>query len=287
MNSILLSKVLIEVIEQEYYTDLQVLNQFIGGLKSSILERICSAYPNSLSEAITLTRALESAEKEANHSQMINMIMKENKTKTLEKRVIQLGEELSKKIETRKLVTVEIITHYTRNSEQKHVSAIFANKPVYANTMPISHHISKSKNLPATVHDSQPELVFQALKSAHVEPERVGLEESKLCQNQNNDSKNINRTKYFFNKLSQTIPPAVATEDSSLTAIFPFELEENKAMFNRAALDEKRPITVMYIEATINNTPIKLILDSGSAGSIIMLQLVNQLGFKVDHAVMS
>ncbi|KAG9302362.1 hypothetical protein G9A89_011788 [Geosiphon pyriformis] len=85
----------------------------------------------------------------------------------------------------------------------------------------------------------------------------------------------------------QTIPPAVATEDSSLAAIFPFELEENEAMFSGAALDEKRPITTMYTEATVNNTPIKLILDSGSAGSIITLQLVNQLGFKVDRAVTS
>ncbi|KAG9293795.1 hypothetical protein G9A89_019133 [Geosiphon pyriformis] len=84
-----------------------------------------------------------------------------------------------------------------------------------------------------------------------------------------------------------TIPPAVATKDSSLTAIFSFELEENKAMFSGAALDKKCPITAMYMEATVNNIPIKLILDSGSAKSIIMLQLVNQLGFKVDCAVTS
>ncbi|KAG9292196.1 hypothetical protein G9A89_023916 [Geosiphon pyriformis] len=55
-------------------------------------------------------------------------------------------------------------------------------------------------------------------------------------------------------------------------------------MFSGAALDKKCPITAMYTEATVNNTPIKLILDSGSAGSIVTLQLVNQLGFKVDCA---
>ncbi|KAG9293945.1 hypothetical protein G9A89_019283 [Geosiphon pyriformis] len=90
----------IEAIEQGYYTDPQVLNQFIRGLKSSILGRVRPAHPNSLPEAITLTRALESAEKEANHNQMINMVMEENKTETLEKRVTRLGEELSKKIES-------------------------------------------------------------------------------------------------------------------------------------------------------------------------------------------
>ncbi|KAG9287440.1 hypothetical protein G9A89_023812 [Geosiphon pyriformis] len=171
----------IEAIEQRYYTDPQVLNQFIRGLKSSILGRVRPVHPNSLPEAVMLARALESAEKEANHSQMVNMVMEENKTETLEKRVT------------------------TKN----------------------------------------------------------------------------------FSKLSQTIPLAVATEDSSLAAIFPFELEKNEAMFSGAALDKKCPITAMYTEATVNNTPIKLILDSGSAGSIVMLQLVNQLGFKVDRATMS
>ncbi|KAG9290836.1 hypothetical protein G9A89_010985 [Geosiphon pyriformis] len=90
----------IEAIEQGYYTDPQVLNQFIRGLKSSILGRVRPAHPYSLPEAITLARALESAEKEANHSQMVNMVMEENKTETLKKRVMRLGEELSKKIES-------------------------------------------------------------------------------------------------------------------------------------------------------------------------------------------
>ncbi|KAG9293910.1 hypothetical protein G9A89_019248 [Geosiphon pyriformis] len=90
----------IEVIKQGYYTDPQILNQFIRGLKSSILGRVCPAHPNSLPEAITLVRALESTEKEANHSQIVNIVIEENKTETLEKRVTQFGKKLSKKIES-------------------------------------------------------------------------------------------------------------------------------------------------------------------------------------------
>ncbi|KAG9290328.1 hypothetical protein G9A89_007059 [Geosiphon pyriformis] len=133
----------IEAIKQGYYTDPQVLNQFIRGLKNSILGRVCSVHSNSLPEAITLTKALESVEKKANHSQIVNMVMEKNKTETLKKR-------------------------------------------------------------------------------------------------------------------------------------------ENKAMFSGATLNKKHPITAMYTKATVNNIPIKLILNSGSTGSIIILQLVNQLGFKVD-----
>ncbi|KAG9302394.1 hypothetical protein G9A89_011444 [Geosiphon pyriformis] len=201
----------IEAIEQEYYTD----PQFIRGLKSSILGRVHPAHPNSLPEAITLTRALESAEKEANHSQMVNM----------------------------------------------NQNALVQRNPNHAET------------------NQQTNPNYQNYQQAYLNiPENLIIG--------NNDSRNINRTKNS-SKLSQTILSAVATEDSSLTAIFPFELEENKAMFSGAALDEKRPITAMYTEATVNNTPIKLILDSRSTGSIVTLQLVNQLGFKVDHAVTS
>ncbi|KAG9288040.1 hypothetical protein G9A89_017635 [Geosiphon pyriformis] len=58
----------IEVIKQGYYTDFQVLNQFIRRLKSSILGKVCPAHPDSLPEAVMLARALELAEKEANYN---------------------------------------------------------------------------------------------------------------------------------------------------------------------------------------------------------------------------
>ncbi|KAG9300113.1 hypothetical protein G9A89_000853 [Geosiphon pyriformis] len=90
----------------------------------------------------------------------------------------------------------------------------------------------------------------------------------------------------MIQNLIQTIPPAIVTEDNSLTAIFPFELEKKEAMFSGTALNKKHPITAMYTEAKVNNTPIKLILDSGSAENIVMLQLVNQLGFKVNRVMM-
>ncbi|KAG9292627.1 hypothetical protein G9A89_006999 [Geosiphon pyriformis] len=256
----------IKVIEQKYYTNPQVLNQFIRGLKSSILGRVCSAHPNFLPEAIMLAKALESAEKEANHSQIVNMVMEENKTKTLEKRVMQLGKELSKKIESYLIPDLRKNTYQPPQKCSQEVSNKTSTHQYHTNIPP---HI-KIKEL-----------------TTHVEPKCIGPEESKLCWNQNNDGRNINRTKNSFNKLSQTIPPAVATEDSSLTAIFPFKLEKNKAMFNEVALDKKHSITAMYTKATVNNTPIKLILNSRSAGSIITLQLVNQLGFKVDCATTS
>ncbi|KAG9304733.1 hypothetical protein G9A89_003907 [Geosiphon pyriformis] len=85
--------------------------------------------------------------------------------------------------------------------------------------------------------------------------------------------------------LINNIPPAMITKNKSLAAIFPFELEEtiNPSLFNEVAL-EKKPITMMYTNVKVNGHFIKLILDSGSAGSIITRQLIDQLGCRVDHA---
>ncbi|KAG9289761.1 hypothetical protein G9A89_014496 [Geosiphon pyriformis] len=74
-----------------------------------------------------LVRVFELAEKEANHSQMVNMIMEENKTETLEKRIQEKIHTNHLKDAARKSATVEIIAHCTRNSEQKSMPVIFAN----------------------------------------------------------------------------------------------------------------------------------------------------------------
>ncbi|KAG9296227.1 hypothetical protein G9A89_014819 [Geosiphon pyriformis] len=86
--------------------------------------------------------------------------------------------------------------------------------------------------------------------------------------------------------LTSNIPPATITNDKTLAAIFPFELEETTtvSLFSRAALEEK-PITIMYTNAKVDGHPIKLILNSKSAGSIITRQLMDQLGRRVDQVI--
>ncbi|KAG9301423.1 hypothetical protein G9A89_018095 [Geosiphon pyriformis] len=62
---------------------------------------------------------------------------------------------------------------------------------------------------------------------------------------------------------TSNISPATVIEDESLTAIFPFEIEELSGvlLFSRAAIEEK-PIMTMYTDAKINGHSIKLILNS-------------------------
>ncbi|KAG9290058.1 hypothetical protein G9A89_010364 [Geosiphon pyriformis] len=76
--------------------------------------------------------------------------------------------------------------------------------------------------------------------------------------------------------LTSNILPATIIEDEFLAAIFSFEIKEptKTPLFSGAALKEK-PIMTMYTDAKIDDQFIKLILDSGSAGSIITRQLID------------
>ncbi|KAG9293542.1 hypothetical protein G9A89_005545 [Geosiphon pyriformis] len=93
----------------------------------------------------------------------------------------------------------------------------------------------------------------------------------------------------IFNNLSNpsnhTIPPAQIAQNTNLSDIFPFEFEANESPFllNNAAVNKQKAITVMYTEATMEGKPIRLILDSGSAGSIITYQLIQQLKQNVNR----
>ncbi|KAG9300830.1 hypothetical protein G9A89_004460 [Geosiphon pyriformis] len=87
------------------------------------------------------------------------------------------------------------------------------------------------------------------------------------------------------NSFNHTIPPAQIAQNANLSDIFPFEFEANESSFllSNAAVNEQKAITVMYIEATVEGKSIRLILDSGLAGSIITYQLMQQLKQNVDR----
>ncbi|KAG9296341.1 hypothetical protein G9A89_014933 [Geosiphon pyriformis] len=86
------------------------------------------------------------------------------------------------------------------------------------------------------------------------------------------------------NSSNYTIPPAQIAQNANLLDIFSFEFEANESLFlfSNAAVNEQKAITAMYTEATVKEKPIRLILDSRLAGSIITYQLMQQLKRNVD-----
>ncbi|KAG9296058.1 hypothetical protein G9A89_011910 [Geosiphon pyriformis] len=82
-----------------------------------------------------------------------------------------------------------------------------------------------------------------------------------------------------FKQTKSNIPPANITENTTLAAIFSFDINNlnTYSLFSGAAINQNKPIMALYTNARVREINIKLILNSKLANSIIMKQLMNQL----------
>ncbi|KAG9284392.1 hypothetical protein G9A89_023649 [Geosiphon pyriformis] len=87
----------IQTIQTDYFTVPQILNQFIKGLHSSILQCICPIHPVDLQAAVTNTRDFKAAKLEANHAQAINLVM--NELSELDSKLKQFSDSINQKLE--------------------------------------------------------------------------------------------------------------------------------------------------------------------------------------------
>ncbi|KAG9299004.1 hypothetical protein G9A89_020317 [Geosiphon pyriformis] len=300
----------IQVIDNDYFTAPQILNQFICGLHSSILQHVHPLHPGTLQDAVTHARDFESAELEANHAQAINLVM--NRLSELDSKLEKFSESINKRLEgyladnhtiyqpsqrrnnqgnsnPTNLSTASISTSNLSAAATSNISTAATNHlstPTNSNTTPepstndirqlLIQSYSKLKIgdgcLPTnslfaklTIKIMHPEFGYHLL----VTPEDT----------------TSNYTESNQHVPTNMIPPATISSNEFLAAIFSFKLKENTPilLFSGATLEEK-PITAMYTDAKVDGHSIKLILDSGSAGSIITRQLMNQLGRQVDQA---
>ncbi|KAG9296083.1 hypothetical protein G9A89_011935 [Geosiphon pyriformis] len=244
----------IQAINTDYFTVAQILNQFIRGLYSSIFQHIRSLHPADLQAAITNARDFEAAELEANHTQAVNLVM--NRSSELDSKLKQFSNSINQKLER---------TQRPRMTQQSWRLVMVVHQLIPSFSQQPSG--LRQWNL-GTGQFQNPN--SQNYLSLLITPKDASANNSVFTQKQ---------------PLISNIPPATITENESLAAIFSFKFEETTAMplFNKAVLEAK-PITVMYTNAKVEGQFIKLILDSGLAGSIITQQLMDQLDCRVDRA---
>ncbi|KAG9305870.1 hypothetical protein G9A89_016522 [Geosiphon pyriformis] len=301
----------IQAIQTDYFTVPQILNQFIRGLHSSILQHIHPMHPTDLQAAVTNAKDFEAAELEANHVQAVNLMM--NGSSELDSKLKQfksvvhiifdqsavtagdaclpllctISTDLPANNTTANILTTHILTSSLSTTATSNVSTTATTNNLLgtcsSNTtiQPSSNNIRKPQiqsNPKLKIGDSGSPTNSQFIKltirimpvefknrnylSLLVSPEDAAPSTQKI--NQRTLTNNILLTTIFHNKL--------------LAAIFPFELKEPLVtpLFSGAAFEEK-PITAMYMDAKVDGQSIKLILDSGLAGSIITKQLIDQL----------
>ncbi|KAG9304414.1 hypothetical protein G9A89_019976 [Geosiphon pyriformis] len=326
----------IQTIQANYFTVSQILNQFIKGLHSSILQCICSMHPADLQAAVTNARDFEAAELKANHVQAINLVM--NRSSDLNSKLKQFSDSINQKLEgyLADNCTIYQPSQQCNNSENANLNKvtleltvilISSNAKLLFKSRLISTHLSANNAaanlLTTTISNSN--LSATATSNLSITAISNLLTPTNLNTATNHTSKQNPQAENNTTKLeigngslptdSQFISPinrislvefgnwahpkpefpilfkfsgysrrchikqsetqlTVATYQQHFTSN---EETINTPLFSGAALKEKL-ITVMYIDAKIDGHSIKLILDSGLAGSIITKQFINQLG---------
>ncbi|KAG9304913.1 hypothetical protein G9A89_010775 [Geosiphon pyriformis] len=87
----------IQAIDANYFTVAQILNQFICGLCSSILQRIHPMHFVDLQAAVTNARDFEAVELEANHAQTVNLVI--NRSSELDSKLKKFSDSINQKLE--------------------------------------------------------------------------------------------------------------------------------------------------------------------------------------------
>ncbi|KAG9303810.1 hypothetical protein G9A89_018707 [Geosiphon pyriformis] len=244
----------------DYYSNAQILDQFIASLKDKLIKKVCPHAPEDLNSAIQHAKRYEMAIEEANHAKLVNLAIRETslaaeeKIDQLTKKQYQQPPTQHYQVPARRLITQNQFT--PQNQYQVNNNRISSNNQlVFRNsTQPKPNH-----------YYTQPSyLTIPEKQDFH----HTALLEGRAAAQQQNSS-----------YTSTTIPPARIAENANLSDIFPFEFKANESPFllSNAATNKQKAITAMYTEAEVEGKAIYLILDSGSTRSIIIYQLMQQL----------
>ncbi|KAG9284280.1 hypothetical protein G9A89_002090 [Geosiphon pyriformis] len=238
---------------------------FIAGLKDKLIKKVCPHAPADLAIAIRHAKSYKMAMEEANHTKLTNSQRK-----------------------------LKAILQTSNNSNNNHKN--------------INHHNDATK----TILDHHPTTNLKIVTIVKFQDTENKIAENYKETNKtgviNNNNNRINPNNHYLtipeksdfqqtalsedeiaaprsNPFNHTILLAQIAQNANLLDIFPFEFEANKLPFllSNAAVNKQKAITAIYTEAIVKGKPICLILDSGSAGSIITYQLMQQLKQNVNR----
>ncbi|KAG9306549.1 hypothetical protein G9A89_004746 [Geosiphon pyriformis] len=224
----------IQAINPNYFTVVQILNQFIRGLCSSILQHIHSIHLIDLQAAITNARDFEAAELKTNHVQAINLVM--NGSFELDSKLKQFNDSINQKLE--KYLNQSHPSSLTNQQWQQETYVChYCELLTYDATDILSTIIILNADL--STNDTSN---LSATTTIHLLA--TASEDATLNKPEPNQPA----------KPIHNIPPATITKDESLAAIFFFELKETTTvlLFSGATL-EKKTIIAMYTDAKVDD----------------------------------
>ncbi|KAG9292232.1 hypothetical protein G9A89_023952 [Geosiphon pyriformis] len=284
---------------------------FIVGLKDKLIKKVCSHVLADLATAIRHAKNYEMAMEEANHTKLVNLAIRETSS-VAEKKIDQLTKKIESYFTNQqqhdttkttldhhsttnlKIVTIvefqdtgnKIAENYKKTNKTRQPLPIqqYQTPPIQQYQVPARKLVQHNQFTPQNQFQNNnnrinPNNQLVLRNSGQQKPNHYHTQSSYLIIPEESDFQQsaLSEGKVVAlrsNPSNNTIPLAQIAQNANLSDIFPFEFEANESPFllSNAAANEQKAITVMYTEATVEKKPIRLILDSGSAGSIITYQ---------------
>ncbi|KAG9294890.1 hypothetical protein G9A89_003230 [Geosiphon pyriformis] len=283
----------------DYYSDAQILDQFITSLKDKLIKKICPYASKDLNSAIQHVKRYKMAIEEANCTKLQLRKKLTNSQRRL-KTISPINNNSNPKdinhpkdeikitlhhflITSLRIAITGISGHWKRNcrklqQDQQNKSNQCYPPPQQFYYQPLPAYYPPRPQYQSNYYQPAPQPIqqqYQQPPTQHYQNfHHTALSEGRAAAQQQNSS-----------YTSTTIPPARIAENANLSDIFPFEFEANELPFllSNAAANEQKAITAMYTETKVEGKAIHLILDSRSAGSIITYQLMQQLKRNVNR----
>ncbi|KAG9295309.1 hypothetical protein G9A89_021240 [Geosiphon pyriformis] len=290
----------------EYYSNAQILDQFIAGLKDKLIKKVCPHAPEDLATAIQQAKNYEMAMEKANCTKLVNLAIGETSS-AAEEKIDQLTKKQLQQpqryqppqqhnqnkfgpLSNNQIQNCHycgILEHWKHDCRKLQQDQQQRNNQCYSQPQQSYYPPPPAQYLPRPQypnHYYQPALqpIQQQSTHYHTQPSYLTIPEES----------NFQQTALFEgeaaaprqNPSNNIISPARIARNANLSDIFPFEFEANElpSLLSNVAVNKQKAITAMYTEAEVEGKPIRLILDSRSAGSIITYQLIQQLQQTVD-----
>ncbi|KAG9303337.1 hypothetical protein G9A89_013663 [Geosiphon pyriformis] len=287
----------------DYYSDAQVLDQFIAGLKDKLIKKVHPHPSKDLNSAIQHAKRYEMTMEEANHTKLsktisptnnnsnpkdINHPKDEIKTASYHSLITSLriaitveslatGKEIAKSYNETNKTEPQYQTNYYQPAlqpMQQQYRQLIQYYQVPAQRLVQQNQFASQNQFITNNNRINPnnQLVLRNPVQPRLSHYYTQLSYLTIPEEQNfyHPALSENRAaaqQQSLSYTSTTIPPARIAENANLSDIFPFEFKANDSpfLFSNAATNEQKAITVMYTEAEVKGMAIRLILDSRSA----------------------
>ncbi|KAG9300775.1 hypothetical protein G9A89_023573 [Geosiphon pyriformis] len=273
-----------------YYSNAQILDQFIAGLKDKLIKKVCPHAPEDLNSAIQHVKRYEMAMEKTNRTKLINLAIGETSSAAKEK-----INQLTKKVEnyfTNQQQQQPQRYQPPQKRNQNNFALLSNNQPQNCHYCGISGHWKRDcrklqrdqQNRSNQCYSPPQQSYYQLPSPAYYLPKLQYQKEQDFHHTAPSEGR-ATAQQQNSSYTPTTIPPARIAENTNLSDIFPFEFEANESPFllSNTAANEQKAITAMYTKAEVKGKTVHLILNSGFAGSIITYQLMQQLKRNVDQ----